>query len=66
MVYQIISNNRKEQALYLLLEEGWEIERVVHALVLVQSIKWEENYTVHSSIKHFKTTRGHPRLLIGN
>ena len=51
MVYQIISNNRKEQALYLLLEEGWEIERVVHALVLVQSIKWEENYTVHSSLK---------------
>jgi hypothetical protein len=27
MVYQRISPDRKELALYLLLEEGWEIER---------------------------------------
>ena len=68
MVYQKISNNRKEQALYLLLEEGWEIERVAHALgVSMQSIeRWEENYAIHSCVKPFKPNRGHPRLLTGD
>ena len=68
MVYQQINNDRKEQTLYLLLEEGWEIERVAHALgVSMQSIEWwEENYAVHGCIKPFKPTRGHPRLLTGN
>ena len=68
MVYWQIINDRKEQALYLLLEEGWEIERVVHALgVSMQSIeRWEENYTVHGCVKPFKPTRGHPRLLTGD
>ena len=67
MVYQQISNDRKEQALYLLLE-GWEIERVAHALgVSMQSIEWwEENYAVHGCVKPFKPTRGRPRLLTGD
>ena len=32
MVYQKIINDRKERALYLLFEQGWEIERIVDAL----------------------------------
>ena len=41
-----ISSGRKEQAFYLLLEEGWKIERVALASgVSVQSIeRWEVNY----------------------
>ena len=68
MVYQKISNDRKEQALYLLLEEGWEIERVAGALdVSMQSIeRWEENYAIHSCVKLFKPNRGRPRLLTGD
>ena len=68
MVYQQISNDRKEQALYLLLEEGWEIERVAHALgVSMQSVeRWEENYAIHGCVKLFKPTRGCPRLLTGD
>ena len=68
MVYQKISNDRKEQALYLLLEEGWEIERVARALdVSMQSIeRWDENYAIHSCVKLFKPNRGRPRLLTGD
>ena len=52
----------------MLLEEGWEIERVTHALgVSMQSIeRWEENYAIHSCVKLFKPNRGRPRLLTGD
>ena len=32
MIYQKVSNDMKERALYLLLEAGWEIERIAEAL----------------------------------
>ena len=40
MVYQRISNDRKERALYLLLEQGWEIERIVDALAMSEESKY--------------------------
>ncbi|KAG0691462.1 hypothetical protein DFH29DRAFT_778205, partial [Suillus ampliporus] len=52
MVYQRISRDRKERALYLLLEEGWDLERIAVALgVSSRSIEqWEANYDEHGHI----------------
>jgi len=65
MVYQRISSDRKERALYLFLEQGWEIERVAEALgVSEKSIeRWEENYDIHGSVNPPTPLRGRPRLL---
>ena len=67
MVYQK-NSGRKKQAFYLLLEEGWKVERVALASgVSMQSIeRWEVNYAVHGCVKPFKPTRGRPRLLTGD
>lgn len=68
MVYQKISNDRKERALYLLLEQGWEIERIVDALgVSAKSIgRWEENYAIHGCVTPSKPIKGRPKLLTAN
>jgi transposase len=65
MVYQRISHDWKERALYLLLEEGWDIERIAVALrVSSRSIeRWEANYDEHGHINPPMPIMGHPRLL---
>ena len=65
MVYQRISDDRKERALYLLLEWGWDIDRITDALgVSSKSIeRWEENYEVHGCVSPPKLIMGCPRLL---
>jgi len=65
MVYQRISADRKQQALYLFLEEGWEIERVAAALgVSEKSIDcWKENYDIHGYVNPPTPLRGRRRLL---
>jgi transposase-like protein len=52
MVYRTISPDLKQRALYLLLEEGREIDRVTTALgVHSKSIKrWEHNYETHRAV----------------
>ena len=68
MVYQKISNNRKERALYLLLEQGWDIDWITDALgMLSKSIEcWEENYEVHGCVSPPKLIMRCPRLLSAN
>ena len=65
MVYQRISDDRKERALYLLLERGWDIDRITDALgVSSKSIeRWEENNEVHGCVSPPKLIMGCPRLL---
>ena len=65
MVYQRISDDRKERALYLLLERGWDIDRITDALgVSSKSIEcWEENYEVHGCVSPPKLIMGRPTLL---
>ena len=65
MVYQKISDDRKERALYLLLEREWDIERIADALgVSSKSIeRWEEDYEVHGCVNPPKLIIGRPRLL---
>src|SRR5882757_6362815 len=65
MVYQRISPDRKQQALYLFLEEGWEIDRIAAALgVSSKSIeRWEHNYEIHGCVHSPAPLRGRPRLL---
>jgi transposase len=65
MVYQRISRDRKERALYLLLEEGWDIDRIAVALgVSSRSIeRWEANYDEHGHINPPTPIMGRPRLL---
>jgi transposase len=65
MVHRRISNDIKERALYLLLEKGWTMERVVEALgVSSRSVsRWEENYEQHGSVSHPSVLRGRRRLL---
>ena len=52
MVYRTISPDMKQRALYLLLEEGWEIVQIPTALgVHSKSIeRWEHNYENHGSV----------------
>ena len=68
MVYQKVSNDMKERALYLLLEAGWEIKRIAEALgVSARSIgRWEENYALHGCVKPLKSIKGHLRPPTGN
>ena len=68
MVYQKISDDRKERALYLLLERGWDIDRITDALgVSSKSIqRWEENYEVHGCVSPPKLIMRRPRLLSAN
>jgi len=65
MVYQRISADRKQQALYLFLEEGWEIDHIAEALgVSSRSIeRWEKNYEIHGCVNPPTPLRGRPRLL---
>jgi transposase len=65
MVYQRISSDRKQQALYLFLEEGWEIDRVAEALgVSSKSIeRWENTYAIHGCVDPPTPLRGRPRVL---
>jgi transposase len=65
MVYQKISPDRKQQALYLFLEQGWDIEHVAAALgVSGKSIhRWEGNYDIHGCVNPHSPLRGRPRLL---
>ena len=65
MVYQKISDDRKERALYLLLERGWDIERITDALgVSSKSIgRWEENYEIYGCVNRPKLIIGRPKLL---
>ena len=68
IVCQKISNDRKESALYLLLEQGWEIERIADALgISAKSIgQREENYATHGCVKPCKPIKGCPKLLIAD
>jgi transposase len=65
MVYQKINPDRKQQALYLFLEEGWDIEQVAAALGVSQKSIWcwEENYDIHGCVNPPTPLRGRPRLL---
>jgi transposase len=65
MVYQRISRDRKERALYLLLEQGWDINRIAVALgVSSRSIeRWEAHYDEHGHINPSTPIMGRPRLL---
>jgi hypothetical protein len=65
MVYQRISADWKQQALYLFLEQGWEIEHIVAALgVSEKSVEpWEENYDIHGHVNPPTHLQGCPRLL---
>jgi hypothetical protein len=46
MVYQKISPDRKQQALYLFLEKGWKLDRIAIALGVSEKSmeRWHENY----------------------
>ena len=65
MVYRTISPDLKQTALYLLLEEGWEIDQITTALgVHSKSIeRWEHNYENHGSVNPPTPLRGRCRLL---
>ncbi|KAG1901264.1 uncharacterized protein F5891DRAFT_950847 [Suillus fuscotomentosus] len=65
MVYQRISPDRKERALYLLLEEGWEIECIADVLgVSSRSIEqWEANYNENGCVNPHSPIMGRPCLL---
>jgi transposase len=65
MVYHMISLDLKQRALYLLLEEGWEIDRIAAALgVHSKSIeRWEDNYENHGCVNPPTPLRGRHRLL---
>jgi transposase len=55
----------KQRALYLLLEEGWEIDQITTALgVHSKSIeRWQHNYENHGSVDPSTPLRGRRRLL---
>jgi transposase len=65
MVYRIISPDLKQRALYLLLEEGWEIDQITAALgVHSKSVeRWKNNYESHGSVNPPTPLRGRRRLL---
>jgi hypothetical protein len=52
MVCRMISPDLKQRALYLLLEEGWEIDQLTTALVLhsKNTKRWEHNCECHGSV----------------
>jgi transposase len=64
-VYHTISPDMKQRALYLLLDEGWEIDRIAAVLgVHSKSIqRWEDNYRNHGCVNPPAPLRGRPRLL---
>lgn len=65
MVYHTISPDLKQRALYLFLEEGWEINQITAALgVHSKSIeRWEDNYQKYGTVNPPTPLRGRPRLL---
>jgi len=65
MVYRTISPDLKQRALYLLLEEGWDIDRIATALgVHSNSIKrWEQNYETYGTVSPPTPLRGQQQLL---
>ena len=52
MVYRTISPDMKLRALYLLLEEGWEIDQITTALGVHSKCieRWEHNYENRGSV----------------
>ena len=58
----------KQRALYLLLEEGWEIDQITAALgVHSKSIeRWQHNYENHGTVNPPTPLRGRRRLLNPN
>jgi transposase len=58
----------KQRALYLLLEEGWEINQITTMLgVRLKSIeRWEYNYENYGSVNPPTPLRGRRRLLSGD
>ena len=52
MVYHTISPDLKKRALYLLLEEEWEMDQITTALgVHSTSVeRWEHNYEIHGCV----------------
>ena len=68
MVYRTISPDMKQRALYLLLEEGWEIDQITAALgVHSKSIeRWQHNYENHGTVNPPTPLRGRRRLLNPN
>lgn len=67
MPYQRISRDRKERALYLLLEEGWDVHAVCEAMgVSAKSVeRWENNYYTEGCVNRTSSLRGRRRLLTG-
>lgn len=65
MPYQKISSDRKQRALFLLLEEDWDKSAVADAMgVSEKSIDcWEELYRTEGCVTRPSFTRGRPRLL---
>jgi transposase len=65
MVYRTISLDIKQRALYLLLEEGWEMDQITAALgVYSTSVgRWEHNYETHGCVNPPTPLRGRRRLL---
>ncbi|KAI0264583.1 hypothetical protein BGY98DRAFT_888945, partial [Russula aff. rugulosa BPL654] len=68
MVYRTISPDMKQRALYLLLEEGWEIDQITAALgVHSKSIeRWQHDYENHGTVNPPTPLRGRRRLLNPN
>ena len=57
MVYRTICPDLKRRALYLLLEEGWEIDQIT-AMLDVMYTRWEHNYESHGSVNPPTPLRG--------
>ena len=68
MVYRTISPDMKQRAVYLLLEEGWEIDQITTALGVHSKRveRWEHNYENHASVNPPTPLRGCRRLLSGD
>jgi transposase len=68
MVYRTIRPDLKQRTIYLLLEEGWEIDQITAALgVHSKSIeRWEHNYENSGSVNLPTPLRGCRRLLSGD
>ena len=65
MVNRMISPDLKQRALYLFLEEGWDIDQIATAFgVHLKSIeRWEKNYERHGSVDPPTPLQGRCRLL---
>jgi hypothetical protein len=68
MIYRTISPDMKQRAVYLLLEEGWEIDQITTALGVHSKRveRWEHNYENRASVNPLTPLRGCRRLLSGD